>query len=54
MKIKINTENAAFESFREGEIARILRQIAHDVETGNLKMSYNDINGNRVCWIEEI
>lgn len=50
--IKIDTENAAF-SPAGPEVARILREIAHDVEAQGILMfdryqTLRDINGNDV------
>ncbi len=51
-KLKINTSNAAFtEDGNDGknEIARILREIADNLEAGFDCGDARDINGNKVC-----
>lgn len=53
MKIIIQRVNAAFDDDCNGETVRILKEIIKDIErTGEPKSSYNDINGNKVCFIE--
>jgi hypothetical protein len=47
VEIVIETENAAFQDGnREYEIARILRKLADDVESGKSVKKLMDINGN--------
>jgi hypothetical protein len=45
LEIQINLENAAFEN--RGEIARILKLIASQIESGSDLNAVKDINGNR-------
>ncbi|MDD2496182.1 MAG: hypothetical protein PHE29_13450 [Tissierellia bacterium] len=52
VKITMKTDNAAFSDDYEGEVARILREIADNIEEGNFILSARDINGNTVCKIE--
>jgi len=53
-KITIDTENEAFsDSNYPLEIARILKEIARDLEDDRSKYSYQDVNGNTVCKIDE-
>ena len=58
IKLEIRTLNAAFENDRNGELARIFREIAYKLEYGRLDLSESsvklfDINGNVVGRIEE-
>lgn len=49
--LKINTDNAAFDdSDKELEIARILKEVIRDLESGDYLKRYTirDINGNIV------
>ena len=47
-RLVIDTDNAAFEDSPTGEIARILRQMADDIEeTGDVR-NPRDYNGNQV------
>lgn len=50
--IKVNLDNSAFEDAAGVELARILRKLAEDLETGFLPIgnekSLRDSNGNRV------
>ena len=46
--LKIKTENAAFSDDRNAEIARILREVAEQLETHTMTGSCRDYNGNRV------
>jgi len=46
-KLTIKMDNAAFED-REGEVARILREIANKVEAGYWSGTARDYNGNDV------
>jgi len=46
VKIKFDTGNAAFDS--DSEISRILEKISHEIESGYLKNSIRDSNGNKV------
>lgn len=52
VKITIKTGNDAFLKNYEGEVSRILREIADKIEEGYWKESFNDINGNKVCTVE--
>ena len=48
-KLKINTDNDAFQSASTHEIARILRKLADKVEDSDMEGGYlHDINGNRI------
>ena len=53
INIKIKTDNDAFQDGNFGfEVARILREIAKDLEeTNSTKCTYRDINGNTVCYL---
>ncbi len=46
--LKIESGDAAFEDFPEGEVARILRHVADLVKAGYRSAPLLDINGNRV------
>lgn len=46
--IKIKMDNAAFEGFPGIELARILRDMAAEVEKGYTVATAVDINGNKV------
>lgn len=49
MKIELKTDNAAFDGDDcDIEIARILHQLATNIEKGNRPNSLYDINGNKV------
>lgn len=48
VRITIDTGNAAFEDEPASEIARILRKIAEDFESGAQPTLVRDSNGNRV------
>lgn len=52
MKIKfvltIKTDTAAFDEYPQGEVARILKKAASDIEDSSFLGSLYDINGNRV------
>ncbi len=51
--ITIETENDAFFPEPHDELARILKQIAHDIHTHRMiPSSVRDINGNTVASIE--
>lgn len=50
--IKIKTTNAAFEEDALYEVARILKELSTDFERGREPSTKNDINGNKVCFIE--
>jgi hypothetical protein len=52
IKIKIATDNAAFEEDPETEVARILRELASRLEAGDHPSSIRDLNGNKVGTIE--
>ena len=41
-------DNAAFRAYPEGELARMLREIAEKIEKGRVYGSVMDINGNIV------
>ena len=47
-EIKFDTENAAFDVYRQHEIASTLRRVALLVEEGQLVGSILDANGNTV------
>ena len=52
--IKIKTGNSAFEGAIGLEVARILREMAYDVEnTDEMKATYNDANGNKVAKVTQ-
>ena len=48
IEIEINTDNAAFEYHREGEISRILKAVTQSIVAGKLYGSIRDSNGNTV------
>lgn len=48
VRITIETGNAAFEDDPRSEIARILRRLAEDFESGADPTLVRDINGNTV------
>lgn len=48
MKVEFKTDNAAFEDYKEGEIARILCEVARKIESGNTSGKVMDANGNSV------
>ena len=54
IRITVNTENAAFEDWRE-ELARILRELADNAENGRDLdgLHLRDFNGNRVGLVIE-
>ena len=52
IKIKINTDNIAFDNRYNEEIVRILRDLAEHFESGNPPNRPIDINGNTVGNIE--
>lgn len=53
IKIVIATGNAAFEEAgKENEAARVLRELADRLESGEQPNSLRDYNGNKVCRIE--
>ena len=54
INVRIETENEAFQDGNWGiEVARILKKIAKDFEeTESSRASYNDINGNKVAFLE--
>lgn len=41
-------ENAAFDTFPQAELARILREAADKIENGHQEFTLRDLNGNRV------
>jgi hypothetical protein len=50
-KISIKTDNAAFgdtDSVRAEEVARLLREIAEDLDNGEVCGPVIDLNGNKV------
>jgi hypothetical protein len=47
-RIEINTDNAAFEDNEGEEVARILRRLANEIESGLTDVNLRDINGNLV------
>ena len=52
--IRLKTDSSAFQnrlSYGDVEVARILREIADNLEQGIIKNSMLDINGNSVCNI---
>jgi hypothetical protein len=59
LKIEIETGNAAFSPYMGEEVARILRELADEVEPygelWNLHMNLRDANGNVVgkAWEEQ-
>ncbi len=52
IKITLKTDNAAFEENYNEEVARILREIADNIENGNYVIFARDINENKVATIE--
>lgn len=55
LRIEIDTGNAAFEDSPWSECARILRQLADDMErNGGVPFNLRDINGNRVGKAEVV
>ena len=50
--IEIETENAAFADDWNGEVARILKAMAKDIENGGTKIKFQDSNGNSVATIK--
>ena len=46
--LRIKSDNAAFEEEPITELARILRELADDLEGGNFPSSVRDYNGNKV------
>ena len=52
IKIEFETVNSAFEDAPEIEVARILRELAHQIESGYRPSSLRDINGNKVGIVE--
>lgn len=46
--LKVYTDNAAFADDPDGEVARILRDVADRVEGGQEDGAVRDINGNTV------
>ena len=56
IKITINTDNEAFSNCPGGEIARILRRLAREIEDWRGKQdigcNLRDINGNKVGKLE--
>jgi hypothetical protein len=47
LRVKIETDNAAFAGDGEQEVARLLRIVAERVADGQLDGVIRDINGNR-------
>ncbi len=52
LKIEVEPNNAAFADDPEGELARILRDIAKRIENGESQGTVRDLNGNAVGWFE--
>lgn len=53
--VAIRTGNAAFDEDRSAEVARILRDVAEQVEKHRyIRGHAMDINGNRVCKFAEV
>lgn len=50
--LEINCNNAAFEDGATFEIARILRELADDLDAGHSTTVLRDANGNRVGQAE--
>jgi len=50
--ITINQDNEAFDGNRESETARILKDIAKNIQAGHTDFSIRDTNGNTVGWVE--
>jgi hypothetical protein len=48
--LAIETDNASFESYPQGELAWILRVIAERLTSGEDEGSIMDSNGNDVGW----
>ena len=53
-EIKFDTENAAFDVYRQHEIASTLRRVALLVEEGQLVGSILDANGNTVGTFQAV
>jgi len=50
-KLEAKTDNAAFETWPAGELARILRSVAAKLERGETEGAVNDGNGQKVgAW----
>ena len=47
-KLSFETDNASFDPWRPGEIARILKDIAYKIEGGETSGSIMDSNGNKL------
>jgi hypothetical protein len=47
-KIYLKTNNAAFTDDRDSELARILREVANQIEAGDSHGRCHDSNGNTV------
>jgi len=52
-ELSFETDNAAFADDRSGEIARILRQIAANLDQGRDQETIFDVNGNVVGKISD-
>jgi hypothetical protein len=52
IKVEFETENAAFEEYKDLEVARIFREMADKIEAGVPIEVVRDINGNRVGTVE--
>jgi hypothetical protein len=50
--ITIRTGNSAFDGNVEGEVSRILRELASKIESGREPSKVMDINGNSVGTVE--
>ena len=51
IEIKIHTGNAAFETDRDGEVKRIIRDAVNKVSLDSNKYPLRDYNGNVVGYI---
>lgn len=52
LKIEFETDNAAFDTDKAAETARILHEIADQISDGWDACSIRDINGNRIGAME--
>lgn len=52
IKIEIETVNSAFEGAEFNEVARILRELADNLDRYNEVQSLRDINGNKTGKVE--
>tara|TARA_R110002020_G_scaffold59703_1_gene162635 strand:- start:1521 stop:1703 length:183 start_codon:yes stop_codon:yes gene_type:complete len=51
IRLLIDTQNAAFEDYPNGEVARILRELSERIEEGLFPEKLIDINGNTVGYV---